>query len=630
MSYALNKTDGSLLLTLVDGTIDSSTTDLIFIGKNYQGFGEILNENFIKLLENFANTSAPSKPVEGQLWYDKGAGRLKVYDGSTFRNTDNIVLGAQNPIDKVDGDIWIDSNTKRLYFYDGSDWQLIGPHYDYSQGINGWVTRTLKDKNGQNKIVNDLFIGGSRVAIYAKETFIPQIPITGFTTIKSGINVSTAFSDWKFHGQAESALQIVDSLGNVYTVDNFVSTAGDTMNGQLSISHPVPLVIGDTLDHKFTVGSSSTVVQNVRDGADYIVRLKSSADYDAITIKATEKRIGIQNSNPQAELHIGDGTPGLGNVIVEGDLTVRGITTTLDVNNLRVNDKQIQLAMSEDSTVPDRSVLDDAGIVIESSEGSIDWTWMNATSAWTTSENIEIDDNAKAYRIGNSDVLSKTELGSTVVNSSLRTVGNLDSLNVVGNISLGGNIIQAGPLNINTGGVVTFSNVQLRGLSNPSQTNDAATKGYVDNELQAFPIILSVDITGLDYSTTVNLGSADQVWQLLNALIDPADKANGTVVKLIGTVADEYLVGTTTNPYPGTGELYDANPDNIMGNVNITNVPVDAGGTQNQSVVESFSITDPYVYTTPSVSRVIIEFERAEVLSVPTWTWQSTTPWSPT
>jgi hypothetical protein len=76
--------------------------------------------------------------------------------------------------------------------------------------------------------------------------------------------------------------------------------------------------------------------------------------------------------------------------------------------------------------------------------------------------------------------------------------------------------------------------------------------------------------------------------------------------------------------------LYDANPDNIMGNVNITNVPVDAGGTQNQSVVESFSITDPYVYTTPSVSRVIIEFERAEVLSVPTWTWQSTTPWSPT
>lgn len=629
MSYALNKTDGSLLLTLVDGTIDSSTTDLIFIGKNYQGFGEILNENFIKLLENFANTSAPSKPVEGQLWFDKGEGRLKVYDGSTFRNTDNVALNAQAPIDKVDGDIWIDSNTKRLYFYDGGEWQLIGPHYDYSQGINGWVTKTVKDKNGQNKIVNDLFIGGSRVAIYAKETFIPLIPITGFTSIKSGINVSTAFSDWSFHGQAESALQIVDSLGNVYTVDNFVSTDGDTINGQLYINHPQPLFMGEANEHKFTVSTASTVVENRTNDADYLIRLKTGdATFPALKFDASQKFAGINNDAPEAALHIGNGVyPG--DVIIEGDLTVRGITTTLDVNNLKVNDKQIQLAISEDSTVPDRTVLDDSGIVIESSEGSIDWTWRNAASAWTTSENIEIDDNAKAYKIGTANVLTKTELGSTVVNSSLRTVGTLDSLSVTGNITLSGDIIKSSTLNITTGGPVIFNNVQLSGLSNPSDTQDAATKGYVDTQLELIPLILSLDFTGLDYSTTVNLGAADQVLQLLNQLVDPADKANGTVVKIVGTVPDEYQVGTTTNPYPGVGEIYDANPDNIMGNVTITNVAVDAGGTQNQSVVESFNISDPYVYTTPSVSRVIMTFERQEILSVPTWVWQNTVDWSP-
>ena len=69
MAYTVNKTSGALLATVSDGTIDNST-DLTFIGKNYSGYGELLNENFVKLLENFANTSAPSSPIAGQIWWD--------------------------------------------------------------------------------------------------------------------------------------------------------------------------------------------------------------------------------------------------------------------------------------------------------------------------------------------------------------------------------------------------------------------------------------------------------------------------------------------------------------------------------------------------------------------------------
>ena len=64
MSYTINNTTGDTLVTLKDGTIDTSTTDVSLFGKGYAGFGEKLNENFIKLLENFANTTAPIQKLK--------------------------------------------------------------------------------------------------------------------------------------------------------------------------------------------------------------------------------------------------------------------------------------------------------------------------------------------------------------------------------------------------------------------------------------------------------------------------------------------------------------------------------------------------------------------------------------
>ena len=85
MSYQLNKTDGTLLTSLIDGQIDQASTNLTLVGKNYTGYGEAFNENFIKLLENFSNTSAPSNPLTGQLWWDTSNARLKVYTGTQWK-----------------------------------------------------------------------------------------------------------------------------------------------------------------------------------------------------------------------------------------------------------------------------------------------------------------------------------------------------------------------------------------------------------------------------------------------------------------------------------------------------------------------------------------------------------------
>ena len=83
MAYTINKTDGTVLATITDGTVDNSTSLQLF-GKSYSNFGEFLNENQIKLLENSASTSAPTAPLKGELWFDTSTGQLKVYDGTAF------------------------------------------------------------------------------------------------------------------------------------------------------------------------------------------------------------------------------------------------------------------------------------------------------------------------------------------------------------------------------------------------------------------------------------------------------------------------------------------------------------------------------------------------------------------
>ena len=69
MPYIINKTNGQQLAIVQDASVDQ-TTDLIFVGRNYAGYGEIQNENVLKLLENFSNSTPPASPILGQLWYN--------------------------------------------------------------------------------------------------------------------------------------------------------------------------------------------------------------------------------------------------------------------------------------------------------------------------------------------------------------------------------------------------------------------------------------------------------------------------------------------------------------------------------------------------------------------------------
>jgi hypothetical protein len=126
MSYLINRFNGSELVVLEDGTVDVST-DLSLVGRNTVGYGELQNENFVFLLENFSNPNPPSRPISGQLWHESTNNSINVYDGENWLNVGSAKLSATAP-DAAVGGFWLKNNLeKQLFVYDGTRWQLVGP-----------------------------------------------------------------------------------------------------------------------------------------------------------------------------------------------------------------------------------------------------------------------------------------------------------------------------------------------------------------------------------------------------------------------------------------------------------------------------------------------------------------------
>ena len=218
MAYTINRFDGTTLTTVEDGTIDTNT-DIKLVGRNYAGYGEIQNENFVFLLENFANPNPPPKPVSGQIWFDASNDKLKFYDGSQFKTTGGAEISESAPTGLAEGDFWWDSINEQLYAYNGTDFILVGPQ-DAGEGITQMQSRVLIDTSGVSHSVIVSILNDFVVHIISNDEFqiqpTPENAIPGFDVVKKGITLVNTLlatggvttTDHIFWGTAANANQL--------------------------------------------------------------------------------------------------------------------------------------------------------------------------------------------------------------------------------------------------------------------------------------------------------------------------------------------------------------------------------------------------------------------------------------
>jgi hypothetical protein len=206
MAYTITTTAGATLASIADGTVNSTATSLTLIGKNYAGYGIFLNENYVKLLENFTNPSAPNAPLTGQLWYDSTNALLKVYNGTIWKPISSSASGASQPASPIIGDLWYDSANAQLKVWSGSAFITVGPSYTTTSGTSGAVVETILDSGSASHVVVKFYISNTVVAILSKDaTFTPQTSISGFSTIVPGMNLASSISGAQFTGTVSSA-----------------------------------------------------------------------------------------------------------------------------------------------------------------------------------------------------------------------------------------------------------------------------------------------------------------------------------------------------------------------------------------------------------------------------------------
>lgn len=140
MAYKILRPDGTTLITLADNVVDQSATSLALVGKNWSGYGEFLNNNFVRLLSNSASVSSrpPRSPITGQIWYDTSVRRLKVYDNG-FRTVNGVPFSVTTPTTVLPGDLWYDTTNNQLKLFNGLESVVVGPPYPSSASESGWV-----------------------------------------------------------------------------------------------------------------------------------------------------------------------------------------------------------------------------------------------------------------------------------------------------------------------------------------------------------------------------------------------------------------------------------------------------------------------------------------------------------
>jgi hypothetical protein len=397
MAYIINRFSGQQLVVLEDGTLDTSTS-LGLLGRNYTGYGETQNENFLFLLENFANENPPSRPITGQTWYNTDVGALNVYNGTAWTPVGSAITSNTEP-EGFDGGIWYKDTTDQLFVYDSGLWKLIGPEAIEGFGTTRVLAETIVDSNGTEHAAIKVVVDGTVLAVCVDDAFTidDANAIPGFSILQAGTNISTARPViGSLVGNAESASKL---------------NPGRTING---------VYFDGQTDIAITSNTTNTLTRGT-----YL----TGANFNGST--ATTWSVDASPNNVIGKIVARDSA---------GDFSAGTITANL-LGNVSGN----VTTASGTSTFNIVSANEFIGATLSGNA-------FTATKLQTarTINTVLFDGSANITVPADGNTLTGTELAVNIVDSNLTNVGTLSALDVAGatGITLGGPSTSVAPLRI--------------------------------------------------------------------------------------------------------------------------------------------------------------------------------------
>jgi len=279
MPYIINTYNGTQIAVVQDGTVDN-TTDIKLVGKNYAGFGEIINENFVHILESFAGANQPPNPLAGQVWYDSANRVIKFYDGNRFRIAGGAEIGPNQPVGLARGDLWWETDGEQLYVYNGEDYILIGPVSTGGEGVSQVTSRVVKDVSANDRTILTYTVNDDVMGITAKDEFTldsSRNPIVGFSQIKKGFNLASDVTvpGIRYHGTAVNA----DNLGGIPAAQYVLNSGLQSFADLVKFLNDEGLTVGNGQDLKLhiTGGDQANITNQVGNTINFSVNTGTGA-----------------------------------------------------------------------------------------------------------------------------------------------------------------------------------------------------------------------------------------------------------------------------------------------------------------------------------------------------------------
>jgi microcystin-dependent protein len=343
MPYSVNYTDNQNIppITVFDN-LSNTDTSLTFPGRNVTGYGQTIAENFLHLLENFANASPPPNPTVGQVWFnsDPTVSSLLIFDGSDWKSASGVQKSPIEPgIDQSKvGELWVDTVNQQLYVFSGTDWILVGP--EFSKGLKtGLRIEIIIDSNNIERIVSIVYVEDRPIVIFSKDSFTPKSIIPQFPVVRAGVNVASpdpAISSEtaiyqggflpKLYGTSTSADGLrVGPL--VIDSSKFLRTdIANIVESSFNIKNDAGLTLG--VDGTLIISTSTTAakIYNSQPGSSIDLQLNSSGLVTTI-LRIINGKVGINNLSPTESLDI------VGNALINGKLIINDTTATTNLNN---------------------------------------------------------------------------------------------------------------------------------------------------------------------------------------------------------------------------------------------------------------------------------------------------------